>query len=369
MKKHLFMLLLAGAMVFTACGEKAEETNTDAVEDTADNTEADASAEAEDDSIPVVEETVEDLGIEAFITAGAYKGVEVLEGEVTVSDADVDTQVAANLSNYPLVYTDEETTVETGDTVNLDYSGSIDGVAFDGGTAQGYDLVIGSGSFIDDFEDQLVGLHVGEEKNVEVTFPEDYQSEDLAGKDAVFACKINQISRALTVPNEEWLNQYAEGKTEEEYRKAIQESMEKSALMSAAWANFCTTTEFFKFPQDRVDYFYEQLTDSYEMYASMYGMEYDEFMETMGLTEDSMLEEAKNGVRNWLVLDYICEKEGVTKDSDVYNEYLQKALATSGVASVDDILAQGYTEWDIDYTVRYNYVVELIADNAKVVSE
>ena len=373
MKKHLFMLMLAGAMLFTACGEKAEDKNTDAVEESADETtdeaadEATDSAQTEEDTTPVVEETVEDLGIEAFMTTGAYKGVEVSEEDVVMSDADVDTQISTNLSSNPLVYTDEETTVEMGDTVNLDYSGSIDGVKFEGGTAQGYDLVIGSGSFIDDFEDQLVGMHVGEEGEVEVTFPEEYQSADLAGKDAVFVCKINKISRASAVVTEEWLETYAEGKSEDEYRQSVKESMEKNVLTTTAWANFCATAQFHKFPQDRVDYFLGQLKASYEMYASMYGMEYDAFVEAMGMTEADVLTEAKNGVRNWMVLDYVCEKEGVTKDSDVYNEYLQKTLESAGASSVDEVLAQGVTEWDIDYTVKYNYVIELIADNAKVV--
>ena len=301
------------------------------------------------------------------MTAGDYKAVEISEDAIAVSDADVDTQVSTNLSTYPLVYTDEETIVENGDTVNLNYSGSIDGVVFEGGTAEGYDLVIGSHSFIDDFEEQLIGMHIGEEGEVEVTFPENYQSEDLAGKDAVFAVKINQISRALTVPNEEWLAKYADGKTEDEYRETLKESMIESLKSSTAWANFCGTASFLQFPQDRVDYFLEQLNNSYEMYASMYGMEYDAFLETMGMTEEDVLAEAKNGVRSWMVLDYVCEKEGVTKDSEIYQEYLQKALESNGAASVDEVIASGYTEWDVDYTVKYTYVVELLVENAKIV--
>lgn len=370
MKKHLCMLMLAGLVVFTACGEKAEEKSTDVVEETTDAEAEESTDDAEivDDGIPVVEETIEDLGIDAFMTTGEYKGVEVSEEAITISDADVDTQISTNLSNNPLVYTDAETKVEMNDTVNLDYSGSIDGVKFDGGTAQGYDLVIGSGSFIDDFEEQLVGKHVGEECEVEVTFPEEYQSADLAGKDAVFVCTINKISRASSVVTEEWLEKYAEGKTEEEYRQSVKESMEKNALMNTAWANYCATAEFFKFPQDRVDFFHDQIKSMYEMYANMYGMEYDAFVETMGMTEADVLTEAKNGVRNWLVLDYVCEKEGVTKDSDIYQEYLQKSLELNGASSLDEVLATGVSEWDVDYTVKYNYVVELLADNAKVVA-
>lgn len=366
MKKHILMLMLAGMMAFTACGNTdTEETNTDQVEESTDDTDETAST---DDGIPVVEDTVEDLGIDAFMTIGDYKGVQISEDAIAVSDADVDTQISTNLSSNPLVYTDAETTVEIGDTVNLDYSGSMDGVVFDGGTAEGYDLVIGSGSFIDDFEEQLVGMHVGEEGEVEVTFPDPYDNNpDFAGKDAVFTVKINEIKRTLTVVNDEWLETFAEGKTEEEYRQTLKESMIDSLRMSEAWTNFCATAEFTQFPQDRVDYFLEQLKASYEMYASMYGMEYDAFLEAMGMTEDDVLTEAKNGVRNWLVLDYVCEKEGVTKESDIYLEYQQKALEANGAASLEEVLASGVTEWDVDYTVKYNYVVELVADNAEVV--
>lgn len=371
MKKHILMLMLAGTMAFTltACGNKdAEETNTDQVEESTDETEKETedTAEAADDGIPVVEDTVEDLGIDAFLTAGEYKGIQVSEDLIKPSDADVDSQVSSYLSSYPLVYTDEETTVESGDTVNLDYSGSIDGVAFDGGTAEGYDLVIGSGSFIDDFEEQLIGMHVGEESEVEATFPDDYPSEDVAGKDAVFAVKINSISRALTVPNDEWLKTYANGMTEEEYRTSIQESMEASNKQTQGWSAFCGTVEFIQFPQDMVDLLTEQMKTYYEYYASMYGMEYDAFIEAMGMTEADVVTEAKNGVRNWLVLEYVCAQEGVTEDSDIYQEYLQNALETNGVSSIEEVLESGVSEWEVDYTVKYNYVVELIANNLEV---
>lgn len=377
MKKHFLMLMLAGMMAFTACGNTdTEETNTDQVEETADDAADTEDTEegnaddttAESDSIPVVEDTVEDLGIDAFMTAGDYMGVQVSEDVITVTEEDVDAQISTNLSSYPLVITDTESTVEIGDTVNLDYSGSMDGVVFDGGTAEGYDLVIGSGSFIDDFEEQLVGMHVGEDGEVEVTFPDPYDNNpDFAGKDAVFTVKINQIKRTLTEVNEEWLAANAEGKTEEEYRQSIKETLEKSNKSSAAMTNFCETVEFLQFPQDRVDYCLEQMQSYYEMYASMYGMTYEDFIAAMGMTEDDVLEEAKNAVRNWLVLDYVCEKEGVTAESDIYQQYQKDALEGSGFSTLDDALAAGVSEWDIDYSTKNNYVVELIAENVEII--
>lgn len=377
MKKHILMLMLAGTMAFTACGNTdTEETNTDQVEESTDDTEDTATEEDTEtvdrtettDGVPIVEATVEDAGIDAFITAGEYMGVEVAETDITVSDEDIDTEISTALSNYPMVYTDAEKTVEINDTVNLDYSGSVDGVVFDGGTAEGYDLVIGSGSFIDDFEDQLVGMHVGEEGEVEVTFPEDYTEEDLAGKDAVFAVKINSISRALKAVNDEWLAANADGKTEEEYRQSVKETLTKSNTSNAAMNNFCATVEFLQFPKDRVDYCVEMMKSYYESYASMYGMTYEDFLTAMGATEDAVYQEAENVVRNWLVLDYVCAKENVTEDSEIYQQYLTDYLAGYGFTTVDEVVSSGYgTEWDIDYATKNNYVVTFITDNVKIV--
>lgn len=373
MKKRILALMLIGVMAFTACGNKnTEETTTDQVEDTAE----DAEEETEDDTadeesteadVPVTDDTVEDLGIDAFLTAGDYKGIEVAKADVTVADEDVDAQIETNLSSYPLIITDDKAgyTVETGDTVNLDYSGSMDGVVFEGGTYAGYDLVIGSGSFIDDFEDQLVGMHVGEEGEVEVTFPDPYENNpDYAGKDAVFSVKINQIQRTLTEVTDEWLEANADGKTLEEYRQSVKEDMEYSNLSSAAWAEFCNSVEFIQFPQDRIDTCLGELEAMYETYAYYYGMEYDEFLEACEITEDILLDDAKDMVRNWLALDYVCTKEGVTEDSDTYLECQQVILDGLGVTTLEEAAAYGYSAWNMDYSTKCQFVIDFIADNA-----
>lgn len=377
MKKHILMLMLAGLMAFTACGNKdTEKTNTDQVEESTDNTEDTATEEDTEtvdrtettDGIPIVEATVEDAGIDAFITAGEYMGIEVAQTDITASDEDIDTEISTALSKYPMVYTDAEKTVEINDTVNLDYSGSVDGVVFDGGTAEGYDLVIGSGSFIDDFEEQLVGMHVGEEGEVEVTFPEDYKAEDMAGKDAVFAVKINSISRTLDAVNDEWLAANADGKTEAEYRQFVKETLEKRNKSSAVMNNFCATVEFPQFPKDRVDYCVEKLETYYDNVAAMYGMTYEDFLTGMGATEEAVYQEAESMVRYWLLFDYICKEESVTEESEIYQQYLTEYLSGYGFATVDEFVSSGYgTEWDVDYAAKNNYVVNLITDNAKIV--
>lgn len=379
MKKRVLVLMLAGMMAMTACGsekqaaDQTEETTetTETTETAEEGTEETAVAYDSDvttDGLPIVEDKVEDLGIDAFMTAGNYLGVEVSEADVTATEEAIDSQVASNLSYYPLVYTNADKTVEDGDTVNLDYSGSIDGVVFDGGTAEAYDLVIGSGSFIDDFEEQLIGLHIGDESEVEVTFPEDYHSEDLAGKDAVFAVKINSISRVLTEVTDEWLEENADGVSEAEYRESVKEELEKSNLAAFSMNNFCMSVEFSQFPKDRIDQCFEMLVGYYDSYAAMYGYTFDQFLEAMGATVEDIKGEAENIVRYWLVYDYVCDKEGITAESDVYKKHLDTCLAMYGVTTLEELLEGGYgTEFDVDYTVKQMCVEEIINDNAVIV--
>ena len=132
------------------------------------------------------------VAVKPEVELGAYKGIEVEKRAYNVTDDEVDAAIA-QLQEGVARMVDVDRPVENGDTVNLDYSGSVDGVKFDGGTAQGQTLTIGSGQFIPGFEEQMVGMAVGEEKDIEVTFPEEYHAENLAGKKAVFAVKVNGI--------------------------------------------------------------------------------------------------------------------------------------------------------------------------------
>ena len=139
------------------------------------------------------------VAVKPEVELGAYKGIEVEKRAYNVTDDEVDAAIA-QLQEGVARMVDVDRPVENGDTVNLDYSGSVDGVKFDGGTAQGQTLTIGSGQFIPGFEEQMVGMAVGEEKDIEVTFPEEYHAENLAGKKAVFAVKVNGIQARSCPP-------------------------------------------------------------------------------------------------------------------------------------------------------------------------
>lgn len=173
------------------------------------------------------------VAVKPEVELGAYKGIEVEKRAYNVTDDEVDAAIA-QLQEGVARMVDVDRPVENGDTVNLDYSGSVDGVKFDGGTAQGQTLTIGSGQFIPGFEEQMVGMTVGEEKDIEVTFPEEYHAEQLAGKKAVFAVKVNGIQvKELPALDDEFAKDVSEYDTLEALREAKRKELLEQAEKNA----------------------------------------------------------------------------------------------------------------------------------------
>ncbi len=173
------------------------------------------------------------VAVKPEVELGAYKGIEVEKRAYNVTDDEVDAAIA-QLQEGVARMVDVDRPVENGDTVNLDYSGSVDGVKFDGGTAQGQTLTIGSGQFIPGFEEQMVGMAVGEEKDIEVTFPEEYHAENLAGKKAVFAVKVNGIQvKELPTLDDEFAKDVSEYDTLEALRDAKRQELLEQAEKNA----------------------------------------------------------------------------------------------------------------------------------------
>lgn len=376
MKKKIIAFILLGCLAFSACGKEADTQDVQAEADgTTEETDGtDGTEETETDNTPITEDTVADKGIDAFMTLGDYKGIALTKTVYTVTDEDVEEQILDDLDAYPMEIDDPEATVALNDTINLDYSGSIDGEVFDGGTAEGQQLKIGSGQFIDGFEDQMIGMKVGESGEVHVTFPEDYQSTDLAGKDAVFAVTVNSIvSRPLDAPTDEWVQENFDLDTVDAYRADVESRLEEeneitteNNMMDQAWETVFSTASFIQYPQDMLDECFEQQKLSYENYAVAYGMTYDDFMAATGITEDDLMEAAKNSLQNMLTLEYICIKEEMNEDSDAYQEQMQTILEANGFEDRDAAIEMGVSEWQLDFVVKYNCVMSFIIDNADV---
>ena len=164
------------------------------------------------------------------VKLGDYKGIKIAKAEYNVKDADVDAEIERLRQRNARMVEVTDRAAENGDTATIDFSGSIDGVKFDGGTSENYPLVLGSGSFIPGFEEQVVGMKVGEEKDVNVRFPDDYQAEELKGKDAVFAVKLNKLEKKeLPEVNDEFIKDAAGAESVDAYRKETRERLEKQA--------------------------------------------------------------------------------------------------------------------------------------------
>ena len=175
-----------------------------------------------------------EVAVKPEVTLGEYKGVEVEKSDVEVTEEDINKEVDKERENNSRTIDVDDRAVESGDIIKLDFDGSVDGVPFAGGKAENYTLTIGSGSFIPGFEDQLIGTKIGEDKDVTVTFPEDYHEKSLAGKEAVFKCKVNAITvKELPDADDEFASEVSEFETLAEYKedikKKLTEKKEKAA--------------------------------------------------------------------------------------------------------------------------------------------
>ena len=369
MKKKLAIVVLAACLVFTGCGSSASSDESGTVA-------SDASTEstvAEEESIEIVDETVADAGIDAFISMGDYKGLELEKTVTEVTDDDVDSYIQSALSSYPMACEDG-TKIEEGMTANIDYVGKIDEEEFDGGSSTDYDLEIGSGTFIDGFEDQLVGHVKGDTFDVNVTFPDDYSNEDVAGKDATFSVTINEVKSVLEAPTDEWCQANTEYDTVEDYKVGLKEELEEyyessdeSTFQQAVLQKLMDITTFKQLPQDLYDEYYNMQVDSLKEYAEDYGMEYgDDFLEQIGYSEEYLEEIAESYAKIELVSDYIMGKEGLTTDSDEYKEKETEVLSNAGYDDKDAAIEAGISETTIEMAVKNYLIIDVVIDNATV---
>lgn len=223
----------------------------------------------------------------------------------------------------------EDEPIEEGMTANIDYSGSIDGELFDGGTGEGYDLQIGSGTFIEGFEDQLVGHKPGEEVVVSVRFPDDYFESTLAGKDADFNVKINEVYKNTP------------------YTVLSQITDESDVL---------------QYSNGIYDEWIEIYKDSFTMYGFQEGDDLDEFLESNGFPRESLDSMIYSSMKVELVTGAILDAEGITMEDDRCQDYIAKLLLQYGFDSLDDMKAAGYTDHEIEGTVAYNIALEIIQE-------
>ena len=270
------------------------------------------------------------------VTLGQYKGVEAPKAEVSVTDEDVEGRVKEMADRNSRMVSVEDRAVAKGDVANIDFEGFLDGVPFDGGKGDSFDLEIGSGSFVPGFEEQLVGMNAGEEKDIDITFPEDYHA-DLAGKAVVFHVKANSIKvRELPALDDEFAKDVSEFDTLDELKNDVREKLVKEREDAARRAFedivMSKVAEGIQadIPDAMVEDQAQRFVDNFRMQIQSQGIPYDQYMKMTGMDEEKLLADAKGPalgqVRMELAINAIVKAENLeASDEDVEAEYAKMA--------------------------------------------
>ena len=308
---------------------------------------------------------------------GDYKGLEVTRQETEVTDEEIEAQLQERQKAFAEMVVKEDGTVENGDTIKLDFEGFVDGEAFEGGKAEQYDLEIGSDSFIPGFEEQLVGLKQGEEKDVEVNFPEEYHAAELAGKPAVFKVKVQEI-KAKEVPelDDELAKEIDEEvesldalraklkETTLEEKKAASETALRDDLVEAAARNAEVDI-----PEVMVNSEVDRMMGEFEQRLQMQGMNLELYFQFSGQNEEAlrtqMNDDAQNRVRVSLVLEAIGKAENVEVAEEDINAELEKMSEQFGM-DVEQIKKTLGGTSVLENDLRFTKTVELLVENAKI---
>lgn len=321
-----------------------------------------------------------------YVTVNGYKEVEVddIEEPDEVTDEDVEQYIEAVLTQYGTTEEIKDRAVESGDTVNIDFVGKMDGEEFDGGSSEAYNLEIGSGSFIEGFEDSIIGHMPGETFDWNGSFPDDYQNTDYAGKDVTFTITVNYICGETTYPEltDEFVQTVSEeSETVDEYKEEIKNLLSENGttdydtqLQSAAWDAVLEKAELKGYPEGEVEESATQLTDQYKEIAEQYGMEYADFLEQYyGMTEEDFEEQAKSAaeesIKQRLVAEAIADKEKLTPKNDEEWQEEYEALAEEYGYEDVDALMEVADEDTLKSIITINKVKEFLAEHAIQVKE
>lgn len=319
--------------------------------------------------------SLEEYDVDKYVTLGEYKGITVKKSVVEVTDEELETQIAMELANNPIKLTDLTAKVEEGDTVEIDYVGTLDGVAFEGGSQEGALLTIGSGQFIDGFESGLVGAAAGQTLELNLTFPKDYHAEDLAGKDVVFTVDVNAIRRPVTELTEEWVKANSDSATIDEYRAALKEKMQEELDITAeqnlatdAWMQVVQNSTVNEYPEELLTFNQETLQIQVESYVQYTGQTVEEYLEQSGFTEESFKEEKQRYgeavTQQMLVMQAIIDAEGYSEKDEEYQTLLEEFMTNYGLD--EQGLYDTYGKNSVYQTIMMQRINEMVLAEAKI---
>ena len=280
-----------------------------------------------------------EVALKPEVTLGEYKGVKVAKADTEVSDADVDKEINRERENNARTINVEDRAVKDGDMTVIDFEGFVDGVAFEGGKGENYPLTIGSGSFIPGFEEALIGAELNKETEVNVTFPEDYHADELAGKPAVFKCTVKEIKeKQLPELDDEFASEVSEFDTMEEYRADVKKNLAdrkaveaKNAKEEAAVDAVIANAQM-EIPDAMVETQQRQMVQDFAQRIQSQGITMEQYMQYTGVTVEQLLEQVKpqalKRIQSRLVLEAVVKAENITVSEEDFDAEAAKMAET-----------------------------------------
>lgn len=387
MKKKTVLVLLAMCVAFSAaaCGEEkesgtsaseaseagaAEEESAEAdAEESADTEEADSAGETSAEEVRLV--SVDDVS--DYVTIGGYKGLELNNVVQPVSDDDIDAEIEYQLMNSSEQVADG--TLEEGDIATVNYTATIDGSEFDGGSQENYEFIVGESGEVEDFDNGLLGMAKGETRELTISFPADYYNPNVAGQTAVYEVTLLQFTRTPEL-TDEWVAANTDVKTVDEYRESVRKQLEDNAdllasydLYAAAWTEVLDGSEVKEYPKEDLDAAILAYQELNEQYIREAGMDMNEFLESQGISQEEYDEEctryAEAKVEQNLIVQGIMDAEGLSLADPETQELTGRLVQEYGVADINE-LTEFYGEQEVNESLALLRVEKFIVDNATV---
>ena len=320
-----------------------------------------------------------EVAVKPEVTLGEYKGVEVPKSEIEVTDEEVDAEVKKEQEKNSRTINVEDRAAQLNDIVTIDFEGSVDGVPFDGGQATEYPLTLGSNTFIPGFEDQLVGAKVGDDVDVKVTFPEEYQVKELAGKEAIFKCAVKKIeAKELPELDDDFAKDVSEFDTLAEYKEHVKtnlvekkENEAKHAKEDAAVDKIIENAQM-DIPEAMLETQCRQMLDDFSRRMQSQGLSMDQYFQFTGMTAEKMMEDMKpqalKRIQTRLVLEKVAEVENIQPTEEEVNEEISKMAEAYKMEAdkLKELLGERELE-QMKKDMAVQKAVTLVADAAKEV--
>lgn len=308
---------------------------------------------------------------------GKYKGIEIKKIEYNVSDEDIEHELGHMQEHNSRLVSIEDRPVESGDIANIDFEGFVDGKAFDGGKAEGHDLEIGSNTFIPGFEDQVIGMKIDEEKDIQVKFPEEYFSKELAGKDATFKVKVHEIKKKeLPKLDDEFAKDVSEFDTLKELKEDIKQKQQKQnddkakyETQEAVMKAVCENVEV-EIPTGMIEIETENMLKDIEQRLSYQGLKLEQYLQMMGKTEEDMKKEyepqAIEGIKSRLTLEAVIKAEKIEATDEEVDEKLKEMAKNYGKENDEEFLKNENVRNYIKEGLTSEKAMDFLVKNAKI---